>query len=464
MEDTIKSVNTVATIIFKNGDTYNIPFKNDDYINTDLGTFATSCKLSEKLYETDDNSIIGKICGNTLSIEICSYDKLLVSSNKSSKYYGYMNKSAKIKLSVIGEDNVSTYMGTYYITSWENGSSNDDSENVSITACDLMTKIKNISLNKVRLKEHLTFSKYIISIINTLNTHLSDDKQIKYDTTELEKMNSIYSKNWQMWYNNIERTDIETIFNTIAKNTLCYIYIDRDNYLRVDCLLDDNKETPVCSLSGSTNLFSYNVDNNDIYNYDGVDVKYIKNVSYRDKLVLDIDGVSLSSGTNKITANLNSNKVSDVHTIEISADTGKAKCVSFYSFRDYIEMIIVSTADTKADINVFGKVIKESYDHKIVYNNSENKGTLLKVTNNIISGESNISKYANNFSNLISMENAIIKVEGYINPQVRLSDMADVTGKQLDISGSYKIVSLDFILGSDYSCTVGLIKTVDAVE
>ena len=65
---------------------------------------------------------------------------------------------------------------------------------------------------------------------------------IQYTQSEIEKLDTIYGDDWQMWFNNIDRTDIETVFNTIAQNTLSYIWIDRNGYLKVDCLLDDKEE------------------------------------------------------------------------------------------------------------------------------------------------------------------------------------------------------------------------------
>lgn len=458
MENIVRSVKTTARIVFSNKVSFTLPFLNENSQKSDLKNYGTSCSVKERLYSSDSTSVIGNVCANTLSIALKSEDKKLISSNKNSEFYGYMNNTAVIYLSVTGDDGVTTNFGKYYIDAWENGASSDTHAEVNITASDLFGRIKNINIGKVRLKEHLTFSSYLISVINALNKSLPSNMQIKYIQSELEKLDSIYSTNWQMWYNNIERNDLETILNTIAKNTLTYIWIDRTETLRVDCLLDDKTEQPVCDVSGSTNLFSYNVNNADIYSYDGVRTTYISNVSYSDQEVLSLSECSLVAGTNTVSAKLNTNKCINVHHIEIECDAGTAKCISFYSFRDTIEMNIINDLDTEANIKVYGTVINESYD---TYTNKDyEQGTLLEIENNIMSGKSNIETFTEYFASLIAMENAQIQVEGYINPQVALGNMINAAGTKLEINSAYKVIGLDFKLGSSYRCTASLIMTV----
>jgi hypothetical protein len=458
MENIVRSVKTIARIVFSNETDFTLPFLNKDSQKSDLKNYGTGCSIKERLYSSDSTSVIGNVCTNTLSINLKSEDKKLISSNKNSDFYGYMNNTAVIYLSAVGDDGVETDFGKYYIDAWENGASSDKHAEVNITASDLFGRVKNMNIGKVRLKEHLTFSSYLISVINALNKSLPSNMQIKYIQSELEKLDSIYSTNWQMWFNNIERNDLETILNTIAKNTLTYIWIDRSETLRVDCLLDDEQEQPVCDVSGSTNLFSYKVNNADIYSYDGVRTTYISNVSYSDQEVLSLTEYSLVEGTNIVTARLNTSKCVNVHHIEIECDTGTAKCLSFYSFRDTIEMNIISDYDSVVNIKVYGTVINESYD---TYTNKDyEKGTLLEIDNHIMSGKSNIETFTEYFNSLIAMDNAQIQVEGYINPQVALGDMINTTGTKLEIDNAYKVIGLDFKLGSSYRCTASLVRTV----
>ena len=51
--------------------------------------------------------------------------------------------------------------------------------------------------------------------------------------------------------------------------------------------------------------------------------------------------------------------------------------------------------------------------------------------------------------------------EGYLNPQLKLSDMVAMTGIRLAINNYYKVVDLEFSLGTNYRCKANLMKTID---
>jgi hypothetical protein len=172
---------------------------------------------------------------------------------------------------------------------------------------------------------------------------------------------------------------------------------------------------------------------------------------------------SLNSGLNTVASNLTSDKVTNIHLIEVTTESGTATCVSFYYFRNDIEMSIMSDEDTVATITVYGTTIQESYADYDKYN-TENTGTLLEVENLVMCGYSNITKFADNFANLISMENGQVDATGYINPQLELSNMINLKGTKLEIDDAYKIIGLDFTFGSSYSCKASLIKTVKPLD
>lgn len=463
MESTVKRVLTTAKIIFSNGQEYTIPMVNSNNPrNPDLQNYGTKCTLKQSLYKGTSTNVIGNICCSSLSIEGRSYDKLLITSNTSSQYHNYMNNTAKVELKCTGDDNVETLMGVYYVDTWECGTSSDDYESFYITCVDLLSKIKNISLKKVRLKQRMKFSEYLKTVIDKLNQNLSQDLRVNYSISTLEKMDNLYNTNWQMYYNNIDMENIETIFNTLAQNTLSYVWIDRNNYLQVDSLIDDNQSETVCTLSGLDNLFSYDIQQGDIGNYSGLSVEYISAISYKDVQLLQLQDYELYVGKNNITGQLNTDKAIKINLIEISCDDGtKAICTGFFNYKNEIDMVIKSQTNTTATITVYGQVIDETYNTKTVYKNNNNRSNVLEIQNYLLRAE-DIDTYVDNFLRLISMENSSMSAEGYINPQLKLSDMVAVVGTRLSISNYYKVVDLEFTLGTNYRCRVGLMKTIES--
>lgn len=457
MVDLVQSVKVNARIVFNNNISYTIQFASTS--NTDLKTYGISCSLSEALYKASSSDIIGNAGSGLLTIKLKSLDGLLIPSNALSAYYGLMDSTAIIYLSAVYNSNVTVNFGKFYVTNWESGTSNTDAKTVTIVATNLYGHVKNIDIGKVRLKEHLTFSSYLISIINTLNSKLTSREQISYVTSELEKLDNIYSTNWQMWYNNIERNDLETIFNTIAKNTLTYIWIDRTNTLKVDCLLDDNTEQSVSDLSGTNNMLKYSLNNQSIYNYKGVQTEYISNVSYEDKEVLALKDYSLQSGLNVIKANLNTKKCINVFDIMIT--NNGASVTTFYSFRDSIEISVIASSAITVDIYVYGTVINETYSTYV--DRGYTSGDILDIKNDIMAGASNIEAYTDKYGELIRLSNGQLNTDGWFNPSLVLGNIVTANAPSLYISDTkYKITCIDITFGTSYRSKLSLIRTVEA--
>lgn len=458
MTDTVDNVETHVVIHFKNGKTYELPMKGID--GQDLDTYCTSIRVSEKLYESSASNIVGNVCGNSMDLELMSYDKLLIPSNKDSVYYGYMNNTAYIDIwCTVPVDNAKVYMGRYFVDAWEGATSASDAYKISISCSDLLTKVKNISLENIRLVNKMKFNKFLKLIVAKLNKELPEESQIliKDDYLNIFK-NSSYS--WDMEYNNMDRSTFESLLNNIALCTASYIWIDRNRYLRTDHLLDDSLTEAVAHLDGSKNIFEYNLETSDIDSYSGVKISYVNSVKYKDKQLLSLENVSLSKGSNKLLdQKLDDDNVFDIHTIKFTDDDNRVDCKNFDFYKDSIDLYINSTMDTKCDIDVYGTVIKEKMKSVRKYIDSNNKGTLLKIENKLLS-QNYINTYADGLVNLMKMKESRVTAKGYINPQIQLGDIVTMVGSTIGIKGFYKVVGLEFELGSSYSCTASLMRTI----
>jgi hypothetical protein len=316
-----------------------------------------------------------------------------------------------------------------------------------------------MSLDKVRLYRNMKFNDYLKIIIDNLNSRLPEHMQIIYTEDDLKIFrNSSYD--WQMYFNNIDRTDVETLFNAVAKYTVSYIWIGRDRHIKTDHLLDDTVAESVSEISGAVNLYEYSNRSGDIDKYSGIRVKYIQNISYEDKELLSLSDVQLYKGNNTLdNQHLSSDKVADIHTIEITCDTGKAVCVSFDNYKNSMNMIVRASKTCKATIKVYGKIINETYGTIEKYIDDSNKNTILEIENRVLIKEL-INTYANGLINLMSMKNNKIQANGYINPRVKLGDTIKFTGKRFNIEDFYKVVGMEFTLGRAYRCNITLLKTI----
>lgn len=458
MNNIVHNVTTEATIYFANGTSFSVPMS--DPLQQGLSNYCTSISIKEQLYSQNNNNVVGNVCANTLSMKLISKDGLLISSNDQSTYYGYMNNTAYIDVAVTGDDNVRTVLGRYFVEAWENGVTASTANEVNISAVDLLGKIKNISLRKIRLQRNLSIQTYLKSILDKLNSELPSTMQIQYNLSDLNIFhNSGY--NWQLLYNNIDRDTFENVLNNIAQNTLSHLWIDRNRYFKTDWLLDDSQEQHVCDVSGSTNVLDYGTNIADTSKASGIEVTYIDNVSYNDKELASIKDYSLNSGVNQINnANLNSDKILSVNTIETINQTGTSKCVSFFNYKNSIDLKILSTASSVADIKIWGTVINEITNIVTMYKSNSDKNNIIQIDNRILRKEL-IQTYATGLLNLISLDNANIYVEGFINPQVKIGDMVSVVGSKLGIDADYKVIGVELTLGTSYRCRLQLLRTFE---
>ena len=458
MNSTVKSIKPRAEIHFADGRVYELPFVNVNCMTEDLKTFGMGLKLREKMYTSSANNIVGNVCGNTLSIDLKSVDKLLIPNNAESKYFGFMNDTAYVELYFyLPDEDTEVYMGRYYVDTWESEAQATRAREVNISCVDLMSKIKNMTLDKIRLHRNMNFNNFLKIIIKDLNSRLPEHMQILYKDDDLRIFrNSSYE--WQMYFNNIERKTVEGLFNDIAKYTISYIWIDRNNYIKTDHLIDDDISESVGKISDKTNLIEYTNCSGDIDKYSGVRVKYIDSISYEDKELLNISNLQLYKGNNVIEdVKLSSDKVADINTWDFGADKGKAFCTKFNNYKDSIDMIIKSKSTCKINMRVYGKVINEVYG--TVEKRNNNNGNILEIENRVLIKQL-IHTYANGLNNLMSMKNNKIQANGFISPLIECGNTLEFEGTRLDITDFYKVVGMEFIYNGKYRCNVDLLKTI----
>lgn len=466
MENIVQSVKTHIVFHFANGATYELPLKTSQ-VGQSLGTFGTSVKLKEGLYSRSSDNIVGNVVGNTLSIEVTSYDKLLIPTNEDSIYYGYMNDTAYVEVTCDVMDDLDehddpyeVYMGRYMVDTWQGGNTSGTTNEVSISCVDILSKVKNITIAKMRLKRNISFNDYIKLVIDKLNSTLPSYMQILYTNADLNIWkNSEYT--WQMYFNNIDRDNVENLFNCIAKYTISYIWINRDRHIKTDHLLDDTPQESVGLLSGTSNLLSYGTQTGDIDKYSGVKVKYITSVTQKDEQLLQLKDVELYAGENVFEdQRLNSDKVWDIHTIEVKCDKGKGVITSFMNYKNSLDFTIESEYKTKATITVYGKVANETYGVIEKYKNNNIRDGVIEIENRVLL-DALVPTYVDGLINLMSMKNNQVYAEGFINPRIKLGDLVQLRGYNMNINDYYKVTGLEFTLGTNYRCKATMIKTIE---
>lgn len=452
------SVSAEITIIFSDGRTYTVPISDG---NTSLSNYCSSIDTDEQLYNSNGKNIVGNISGNSYTFNLISKDRLLIPNNESSTYHGFMNNTAKIELYyTVHYDNSSerVFMGRVYVDTWESGTSSARANEVSILAVDLLSRVKNIPLNKMKLHRYIDVSDFLKDIIDNINnSNLQIGDRINYtnDSIDLFK-NSSYD--WQLIYNNVERDTFEILLNDIAQNTVSYLWIDRENTFQTDHLLDDSEAESVGVLSGSTNLLEYDLQTGDIDQYGGVRVKFINNITLAEDTLLEINNIELMKGENNLSdRQMQYDKVSNIRLSEISST---CYCVPVNWYKDTVDLVVNCDDSLTTSIRVQGTYIVEDYDTIEKYFDNSKKDSIIELENRILRKEL-IETYTDGLINIMSMKNNKVKVTGFINPKIKLGDTVQFIGSRLNINDYYKVIGLKTSLtGGSYRATATLMKFI----
>lgn len=467
MVDIVRSVKCNITVHFSDGSTVDLPCvaEYDPQIQDyeQLDNYCTSVKLREQMYSKNNNNIIGNICGNSLDIEVNSKDGELISSNTSSQYYGLMNNTAYVTITAVTDSSETVNFGLYYVKAWENGQSASNYSKVSINCVNVLGLVKNIKLDKYPMSRKLSVKNYIKDAIDALNSKLESLYQIHYNLSDIDIFGDSTS-DWQIWFNNIDIEDIEKILNGIAQDTLTNIWVDRNNYLKTDWLLNEPSSTPVTYTSGSVNVFDYGTDLAIDDSASGVQVEYISDIGYENKEILSMEEVELIVGSNTFNdIALNTSNVVNINTIEVVCEKGYAYCVAFNNSKGSIDFELISEESTTATVKVWGQCIVENKDTIERYIDNNNKSSVINLSNKLLKSEL-IDTYIGGVVQFMSYANNRIYIEGYINPSVKLGDIVSVIGSKLGIDSYYKVIGIEINFGLSYRCKLTLIKTFEITE
>ena len=292
MYNTITYVDVKVDIKFRNGLTHTVCVNRD--VTYDDNSEITDFDINSSLSSSSSNPL-GGVATNTLDLTLESYDDSLDPECKSSPYYGYMDRTAYLEVFVTKlyidpfdeesdaddkyppeevEFKTPVPLGTFYVESWTSNSSADDIYNVQITATDLITSIGNMDVPIVRLDPRQSVMVYLKNVIDKLNKILPDYKQIKLSEKLLNDLKvSEYDVNAR--HRNLATGGkVGDLFNQVSQQLLSDIYMDHNNFLAFDSLLDDQEQEPVTTFSDDTNLDSISRTSGLLVDYSGINVQY----------------------------------------------------------------------------------------------------------------------------------------------------------------------------------------------
>ena len=471
MYNTVTYADIKVDIKFRNGKTHTI------YVNRDVAydddSEIVNLDIDSSLSSSSSNPL-GGVATNTLDLTLESYDNSLDPESKSSPYYGYMDRTAYIevyvtKLYIDPFDEEPTDsdeyppeeiqfespvpLGTFYVESWTSNNSADDIYSIQISATDLITSICNMDVPIVRLDPRQNIMAYIKNVIEELNKTLPEPKHIRISNSLTEV--SAYDNNAR--HRNLATGEkVGELFNQVSQQLLSNIYMNHENLLTFDSLLDDITQEVVTTFSDDTNLDSISRTSGLLVDYSGVNVQYPVGKTETDKSIASVSDTKFDEVKfNNLALSQRTHNMSYIVVTSSTAICPTVKSLKYDNTKMNLELTKVSGEGTYS-LEIYGSVQKDDTDTTDAsYTNEDSKDSVITLQNDILA-KSKISDYQAKVLKYMKNKRSGISCDVYCDPRVCLGDIVTVKSTLLGISDKYKVISLHWSLEDSLICNAEL--------
>lgn len=453
MTDLIERVKCTIVITLNDGTNIDVSIPSVGEL-ANVKNYVTDVTIDESL-NAQNNNPVGVVSSNTVKIGLRSIDRVLQPDNPNSTYFGKMDNTATIQISLTDVDGIVNF-NTFFVSNWTSNITSSDPYKVTIECTDLLGIINKNSVPGEEIVKNINTSDAVKYVVNELNKLLDQKYKINYLDNEID-----FSAFPVLDYNNIEANSMSTYFNVICQSTLTNLYYTRDNRLKTDYCLDDSPKESVCTLSDKVNIVSASVDKGGLVGYTGVKVNYLINTINEISELTSLSNQVLKPGINTFENIELTNKVYKVTAVRVSTNTDDIMSIQSVQYGRKRANIIINnptTEDVTCTITIYGQSLRENklFSQKIKTGSNE----ILEVTNSLLS-KTYIDKFVDGLLSLIGIRASSIKISGFFNPRIRLGDTVYVdVESSINTKGYYKVVSLKWKVTNTIRCEASLIKTI----
>ena len=455
MTELVDKVQCSIRIALNDGTKIGINNNISDQSSSNVKNFITDIGLDEKL-NAQNNNPVGVVSSNTLKILLNSNDRSLFPDNVNSPYYGKMDNSAIIYLTLI-ENNEPIIFNTFYVSNWTTSITSSTPYRVIIECTDLLSIICKNNIENIIITDNLSTSEALIYILDRYNASIEDKYRVHYNTSDIKFANFNH-----IVLDNIDSENIGNWFNILSQSTLTNLYIDRDDLFKTDNCLDDKASESVCTLSDKINITQASVDSGGLVRYNGVKTNYIVNSLNGISEIIKMNGQSLNGGSNKINDINFNQRVYKVTGVSLNVHNSVPVDITNFTYnqrRANLELYNNSGDNVNVDIIISGQTFMENKLSITKLNNSSSN-EILEVTNKLLSAD-DVNIFASNLLKLCSLRNSSLSVTGFINPRIKLGDTVYVDlESSINTKGYYKVVGINMKINNTIKTTLKLIKLI----
>lgn len=455
MQELVDKVQCNIKIALSDGTEIDISLNNNQPASNNIENYITDISLDEKL-NAQNNNPVGVVSSNTLKISLNSNDRSLFPDNENSTYYGKMNNSAIVYLTLI-ENGETISFNTFYVSNWTTSITSSTPYRVIIECTDLLSIICKNNIENIIITDNLNTSEALIYMLNRYNASIEDKYKVHYRPSDIKFDNFNH-----IVLDNIDSENVGSWFNILSQSTLTNLYIDRDDLFKTDNCLDDKASESVCTLSDKINITQASVDSGGLVRYNGVKTNYIVNSINGISEIINMNGQSLKGGSNKINDIKFNQRVYKVTSVGLNVHSSITVDITNFTYnqrRANLELYNNSGDIVNADISISGQTFLEN-TLSITKLNDKSSNEILEVTNKLLSA-SDAEIFTSNLLKLCSLRNSSLSVTGFINPRIKLGDTVYVDlESSINTKGYYKVVGINMKIGTTLKTTLKLIKII----
>ena len=454
MRDTIVYVKCSVKITLSDGTEINLTYKDEN-------NYIKSLDIVESA-RSENRNPVGVINSNTMKLEVVSMDRKLVPDNEESPYFGRMNNSAVINITLV--DNDSDELGdvefnSFYVSNWESRTTSDEYNHVIIEAVDLLSIVGKNEMPIAEINSLVVTDLHFIRRLEAINSKLIDKYKIKYNSDDIKFPAFAFRSRHYL----IDPKCVRDWLNIMSQSTLTNIYLRRDDHLVTDYLLDDTPSQSVCTWRDTENILRASVENGEQVNYNAVKVGYISDSIGKEIELCKVTDQTLAVGVNRINdINFNSN-IYRITRYAIRTDSFDLldNFSIEYSKRDASISINNSGDDAVVcDIVIYGQERKENTLYIRQRLSDDDSGETLEIVNKILLAGST-KLFTQGLIQLIGSKKNSLSVTGYFNPRVQVGDIVYVdAGHTIYTEGYYKVLELNWSITSIIKCSARLSKII----
>jgi hypothetical protein len=453
MTDLIEKVKCSVIITLSDGTEIDVSLVNAG--NTaNITNYITEIDINEST-NTQNNNPVGVVSSNTLKLVLNSNDRSLFPENKNSQYYGLMNNTATVKVTLEDVDGIVEF-NRYFVSKWISNITSQKPNKVIIECTDLLSIIGKNSVPSGVITQNLSTKEAFIYMLAKLNEQVEDKYKVKYNIDSI-----IFNEFDKIEYDNLEAGNMSDWLNELSQSTLTNIYIDREDNIKTDYCLDDTAKESVATLSDKVNITNASVDTGGLVNYTGVKTNYITNTINNMSQLTSLSNQVVEPGINIFDNISLGSKVFRLNAVRLKGDKETALKLTKLEYNKRLcnlEVENTTSEDMNCNIEIYGQSFKETTSSIVRSKHSSNE--ILEITNRLLLPEY-ANKYTEALLSLIGMRNSSISVTGFFNPRLKLGDTVYVdVDKSINTSGYFKIIGLQWKIGSTLKCTAKLIKTI----